>query len=427
MTDKRILIVEDEAVVAMEIQSTLESLGYIVIGAVNSGEKAAHIATVDKPDIILMDIQLKGELDGIEAASQIRLDSDIPVIFLTAYAEEDRLQRAKLTLPFGYLLKPVQDRDLKVAIEMALYAAEINEERNQARDALKKANDELEQKVAERTETLQHEIEERKVIEQSLKMAKEEAEIAREEAEFANQAKSVFLANMSHELRNPMHQIISYSKFGDEKYYSITEEKRLHYFRQIRKSSGRLMVLLNNLLDLSKLESGRMDFQMKEHNLLDIINEAITEIKPSLDEKRLEIGLENKKAADLVYCDAYKTGQVIRNLLSNTIKFSSENQKIQINLIDSTLERDGQTVPAVMVSVIDEGLGVPEHELEQVFDKFNQSSRTRTTKSGGTGLGLAICREIVQAHRGKIWAENNQKGGATFSFMLPYNQKAFFV
>ena len=417
MTEKRILIVEDEAVVAMEIQSTLESLGYVVIGAVNSGEQSVHIATAEKPDIILMDIQLKGELDGIDAASRIRAVSDIPVIFLTAYAEEDRLDRAKLTLPFGYLLKPVQDRDLKVAIEMGLFAAKINEERNQARDALKKANEELEQKVAERTETLQHEIEERKMIELSLKIAKEEAE-------FANQAKSVFLANISHELRNPMHQIISYSKFGDEKYHRITEEKRQYYFKQIRKSSGRLMVLLNNLLDLSKLESGRMDFQMKEHNLMDIINEAITEFKPSLDEKRLEIGLENKKAAKMVYCDGYKTGQVIRNLLSNTIKFSSEKQKIQINLIDSTLEREGQNVPAVMVSVIDEGLGVPEDELDQVFDKFNQSSRTKTTKAGGTGLGLAICKEIILAHKGKIWAENNQNGGATFSLILPCKQNA---
>ncbi|MCP4756058.1 MAG: hybrid sensor histidine kinase/response regulator [Proteobacteria bacterium] len=414
MTNKRILIVEDEVVVAMEIQSNLERLGYSVIGKVDTGEKAIERAADEKPDIILMDIRLKGDMDGIEAANRIRSNLAVPIVFLTAYAEEDKLERAKLTLPYGYLLKPVQDRDLKVSIEMAVYAAEINAERDQAQEALKKAHAELEQKVVERTEELQHEIDERIQIEESLLIAKQEAELA-------NQAKTVFLANISHELRNPMHQIISYSKFGNEKYNNITDEKRRHYFKQIRKSSDRLMVLLNNLLDLSKLESGKVDYQIKDNDLIDIIDEAISEFQPSLDEKRLAIEMENKKAAGPVCCDSYKIGQVVRNLLANTIKFSSENHKIQINLVDSKLEIDERIIPAVKVSVVDDGVGIPENELNQVFDKFNQSSRTQTG-AGGTGLGLAICREIVKAHNGEIWAENNPEGGATFSFVLPYEQ-----
>ncbi len=415
MTKIRILIVEDEVVVAMEIQSTLERLGYSVVGVVNSGENAINKTREEKPHIILMDIRLKGELDGIEAASRIRSNLDIPIIFLTAYAEDDKLERAKLALPFGYLLKPIQDRDLKVTIEMAIYASEVNAERKHAQEALKKAHEELEQKVVERTKELQHEIDERIQIEENLQIAKKGAEAA-------NLAKTVFLANISHELRNPMHQIISYSKFGVEKYDTTSDEKRRHYFRQIRKSSDRLMILLNNLLDLSKLESGRMDYQIKESDLVDIIDEAISEFKPSLDEKRLAIEFENKKAADPVDCDSYKIGQVVRNLLSNTIKFSSENQKIRINLVNSTLERDERIIPAVKVSVLDEGVGIPENELNSVFDKFNQSSRTKTG-AGGTGLGLTICREIVNAHKGRIWAENNQTGGAVFCFMLPHKQE----
>ncbi|NQU63345.1 MAG: response regulator [SAR324 cluster bacterium] len=408
-----ILIVEDEAIVAMDLQNDLNKLGYKVISKAATGEKAIKAALGQKPDLVLMDIQLKGIMDGIQAAEIITSKLDIPVIFMTAYADDEKLERAKLTMPFGYLLKPVQDRDLKVVIEMALYASKINRERKQARDELKKAHDGLEQIVAERTEALQNEIDERKQIEESLLIAKEAAELA-------NQAKSVFLANMSHELRNPMHQIISYSKFGDEKFNHITDEKRQYYFKQIRKASDRLMILLNNLLDLSKLEAGRMDYQLEENNLVEIINEAISEFRPSIEEKRLLIGLENKKAA-VAYCDSYKTGQVIRNLLSNTIKFSSENQKIIINLVDSTLIKRGQTIPAVKISIIDEGIGIPENELETVFDKFSQSSRTKTG-AGGTGLGLAICREIIEAQKGKIWAENNADGGATFSFVLPLNK-----
>jgi len=397
MEKAKILIVEDEAIIAMEIKSQLQGLGYEVTSIVDTGEKAIKKAEEDKPDLILMDIRIKGEMDGIEAANQINSHSDIPIIFLTAFADEDKIKRAKLALPFGYLLKPVQNRDLKVTIEMAVYASEVNMERNQAQEALKKTNDQLEKKVEERTADFKK---------------------AKEMAESANQVKSEFLANISHELRNPMHQIISYSKYGDEKYDNIADEKRQHYFKQIRKSSDRLMVLINNLLDLSKLESGQMDYQKKNIDLNEIIDEAISEFKPSLEEKRLEVKLENRKAAKLVCCDSFKIGQVLRNLLVNSIKFSSENQIIQINQVDSTMEIDGQSKPAVKISVIDEGVGIPEKELDSVFDKFIQSSKTKTG-AGGTGLGLSICKEIIEQHHGKIWAENNPDGGATFSFMLP--------
>jgi CheY-like chemotaxis protein len=107
------LIVEDEAIVALALQSNLEKRGYAVIATIDTGEKAIHKASSENPDLILMDIRLKGTLDGIEAAARIHAVLDIPVIFLTAYADEEKMERAKLTLPFGYLLKPVQDRDLK--------------------------------------------------------------------------------------------------------------------------------------------------------------------------------------------------------------------------------------------------------------------------------------------------------------------------
>jgi PAS domain S-box-containing protein len=129
MTGTRILIVEDEAIIAMDLQSKLKALGYIVTSIVDNGEAALKKAEADQPDLILMDIRIKGAMDGIETAALIRERSGIPVVFTTAYLEEERIDRAKITMPFGYLLKPYRERDLKVTLEMALYVAKADAER----------------------------------------------------------------------------------------------------------------------------------------------------------------------------------------------------------------------------------------------------------------------------------------------------------
>ncbi|MBT5427673.1 MAG: response regulator [Bacteroidetes bacterium] len=137
MNKPRILIVEDEAIIAMEIESQLLSLGYEVTSIVDTGEKAINKAEEDKPVLILMDIRIKSEMDGIEAAEEIRNRFGIPVIFSTAYLDQERIERAKITMPFGYVLKPIQERDLKVTIEMALYVAKVDSERKRVEDLLR--------------------------------------------------------------------------------------------------------------------------------------------------------------------------------------------------------------------------------------------------------------------------------------------------
>lgn len=133
----RILIVEDEAIIAMELKMSLQNLGYEVISIVDSGEKAIELTENEKPDLILMDIRIKGDMDGIDAAAVMRRQFDIPVVFSTAYLDEERIERAKITMPFGYVLKPIQDRDLKVTLEMALYVAKIDGKRKKAEEELK--------------------------------------------------------------------------------------------------------------------------------------------------------------------------------------------------------------------------------------------------------------------------------------------------
>ncbi|MBT4089120.1 MAG: PAS domain S-box protein [Deltaproteobacteria bacterium] len=244
---------------------------------------------------------------------------------------------------------------------------------------------------------------------------------AKEEAEWANQMKSEFLANMSHELRTPMHGILNYSKFGIEKLGDVSDEKKLHYFKQIRASGERLMSLLNNLLDLSRLEAGKEIYEMVSINVWQVAKEAIEELQSISKEKSLDVVMPDPMIQTMVFGDDYKLGQVFRNLLSNSIKFSPENGRIEILFTENNLKTGNESNPVLKVLIRDQGIGVPDSELDSIFDKFNQSSRTKTG-AGGTGLGLSICREIVTAHQGKIWAENNSQGGATFCFVLPYEQ-----
>ena len=137
MNKARILIVEDEAIIALELKTNLRSLGYEVTSVVNTGEEAIKKAEADNPDLILMDIRIKGELDGIDTAEVIRTQFGIPVVFSTAYLDEERIERAKITMPFGYVLKPFQEKDLKITIQMALYVAKVDAERRRTEVVLR--------------------------------------------------------------------------------------------------------------------------------------------------------------------------------------------------------------------------------------------------------------------------------------------------
>ena len=248
------------------------------------------------------------------------------------------------------------------------------------------------------------------------------AEAARQLALAASQSKSEFLANMSHELRTPMHAIISFASFGVDKIDRVDNAKLLHYFRNIHKSGSRLLLLLNDLLDLSKLEAGKMRMQRQMTDLRGLIDDATAEVE-ALARARAIVLLVEVSGALSAAIDPTRMLQVLRNLLSNAIKFSPDGGRVMFRCAWQPAAAGAGAAgdaPTVELRVSDEGIGIPEDELEAVFDKFVQSSKTKTG-AGGTGLGLAICREIMAAHGGTIHACNNPAPahGATFVLRFP--------
>lgn len=243
-------------------------------------------------------------------------------------------------------------------------------------------------------------------------LKKSEESLARAEmkTEAAHQMKTDFLAKISHELKTPMIGILGFAKLGRERYKKVTKEKLKSYFDTILESGEKLQSLLNNLLDLSQLEGDNAAYDFQRENLSMITTMVLNESFTLLNDHHIEARFNKPAFDDQVLVDVNHIGKVIKNLLTNAILFSKPGDQIEIEISDLN--------DAVQFEVADSGEGIPENELQLIFEKFSQSSRTKC-KSGGKGLGLAIAKKIISDHNGDIWAENAPNQGAVFRFTLP--------
>lgn len=261
-------------------------------------------------------------------------------------------------------------------------------------------------KIEERDHALRHHRDhlEQRVLDRTAELTR-----AKDAAEEAMHAKSEFLANISHELRTPMHAILGFADLGRRKGREGRTDKLPRYFEHIHESGGRLLGLLNELLDLSKLDAGKMRFEFAPCELNALAHNAVDECRSLFANRGLELIFE--RGLDLVVpLDRNRVLQVIHNVIHNAVKFSPTHGRIWVS-VDRLGDR-------ARIRIRDEGVGIPDGDLERIFHKFEQSSTTRTG-AGGTGLGLAICDQIVQVHHGRIWAENHPDGGAVFTIEFP--------
>jgi signal transduction histidine kinase len=254
----------------------------------------------------------------------------------------------------------------------------------------------------------------------------DELRIAKEAAEAASRAKSEFLANMSHELRTPLNAIIGFSDMLQQQYYGSLNSKQAEYVQDITTSGQYLLSVINDILDLSKVEASKMELDLSEVLLRDDLEHSLLMIreKAAVHNLRLGIYLSPEVESITISADERKLRQIMFNLLSNAAKFTPDGVAIDV-LAWMTCEESDPILQWIEICVADTGIGMARDDLTHVFNSFYQVRTPETGKSPGTGLGLALVKRMVELHGGKAWAESNGPGkGSRFVFRLPYHSEA---
>jgi signal transduction histidine kinase len=262
---------------------------------------------------------------------------------------------------------------------------------------LKELNEQLEDRI--RLATLELEERNRRLEWQSRELEK------------ASRLKSEFLASMSHELRTPINAVLGYTSLMREEIYGELTDKQKNALNKINTASQHLLDLINDILDLSKIEAGKMPVYLEEVPLRQILGELAEAVDPLVREKQLEFHLEVDEGVPPLFTDRTKLKQILLNLLSNAVKFTSVGG---VKLIG---ERVGET--RIRITVEDTGIGIKEEDLEKIFEDFRQVDQSPTREYGGTGLGLSITRKLISLLNGTIEVESMYGGGSRFSIDLP--------
>jgi two-component system, NtrC family, sensor kinase len=272
----------------------------------------------------------------------------------------------------------------------------LAEEFNRMASRLQESYSSLEQKVEERT--------------RELATALKELDEKGRELEAASRHKSQFLANMSHELRTPLNAIIGFSQVLAEKLFGEVNEKQEEYLDDILTSANHLLALINDVLDLSKVEAGQVELEVASFSLREALELGVVTVRERAINDGVQLTLATNGGVDLVVGDERRIRQVIFNLLSNAVKFTPAGGAVDVQ----AAEVDGE----VQISVTDSGPGIAAADQERIFEEFQQTD-AGVEQREGTGLGLALSKRLVELHGGRIWVDSEPGKGSTFVFTLP--------
>ncbi|AFH50458.1 Signal transduction histidine kinase [Ignavibacterium album JCM 16511] len=490
----KILVVEDEAIIAKNIESKLLKAGYEVVDTVFTGNDAIKSALEKSPDIILLDIKLKGDIGGIEAAEKIKLQKDIPVIFLTSYTDEDTFEKAKLTEPAAYLSKPFNLDELNRIIQLTLFNHSIKKELVETKkryelaveagrtgvweyipsdrktivdsgflkllgltteeksiqindwtnfvpiEELELVNSKISELISGKSDHyyFEHRIKTkdgqiRWVISKGNLIKEEESnkikilgtitditELKETEKKLkhyaddlkrSNTAKDNFFSIIAHDLRNPFHTILGASELLAHYSSDMSIEEIQETAQNIYRAASNVYNLLVNLLEWSRFHTGKIEVKKTQFNLCEIVNQVLELYSEQYERKNISVHTQCDDTC-FVYADKYMIESVVRNLVSNAIKFTPSGKSIEVvckNLNDDFAE----------FSVKDYGTGIPKEIQQKLFQIDTQISTRGTDQEKGTGLGLVLCKDFIEKNEGTISFESEFGKGSIFRVTIP--------
>ncbi len=352
------------------------------------------------------------------------------ISLVAAYILSSKLQRL--------ISDPILElaRTMKMVSHEKNYSVRVKKHRSDEIGILIDGFNEMLKQIHIRDEELGNLVEQVELRTVKLQQATERAYIMAQQTEEANLAKSIFLANMSHELRTPLNGIIGFSEVLIDKHYGELNEKQEEYLNDILSSGKHLLSLVQDILDLSKVETGKMELELSRINIVGLLRGSLSMIKESAMKHGIRLNVEVKDVPETMIADERKIKQIVFNLLSNAVKFTDDGGSIHItaDVVDGQWLREN--VPPVfreemleimedghasylMVSVTDTGIGIKQESLKKIFDPFQQEDDSISRKYKGTGLGLSLSKKLVELHKGVIWVESEPGKGSTFSFVLP--------